>query len=180
MRVASLFLTHKLVLKTFLDLKWVLFFTSIDRIITLSFMRMFFDLELLKCTKKLKEMPILGVNEISSFPKQKCPPTQVKFYCNKIDNLLTTLIKVTCWVQYAICGIWVVGMNCVKVQIMKLILFWGASVVFQQVFVFFVFCFLFCFGGPLPSLVVFYSIFTTLGDKTRGIIIISQSDWITD
>lgn len=173
MRVASLFLAHKLVLKTFLDLKWVLFFTSIDRIITLSFMRMFFDLELLKCTKKLKEMPILGVNEISSFPKQKCPPTQVKFYCNKIDNLLTTLIKVTCWVQYAICGIWVLGMNCVKVQIMKLYYF-EVQVLFSNK-CFFV-CFLVLFWWP-PSLVVFYSIFTTL-DKTRGII--SQSDWITD
>jgi hypothetical protein len=95
---------------------------------------MFFEVDLLK---KLKGMPIFGVDEISSFPKQKWPPTHVKFYC-KIDNLLTTLIKVTCWVQYATCGIWVVGMNCVKVQIMKLILFWGASVVFQQVFFFFV------------------------------------------
>lgn len=105
------------------------------------FMWMFFELDLLKCMKKLKEMRILGVNEISSFPKQKCPPTHIKFYC-KIDNLLTTLLKVTCWVQYATCGIWVVGINCVKVvQIMKL-LFWGASVVFLQVFFFLV---LFCF-----------------------------------
>jgi hypothetical protein len=62
LRVANLFLAHKLVLKTFLNLKHVLFFTSIDRIITLSFMWMFFELEVLKCMKKLKEMPILGVN----------------------------------------------------------------------------------------------------------------------
>jgi hypothetical protein len=112
--------------------------------------------------KKLKEMPILGVNEISLFPKQKCPPTtHIKFYC-KIDNLLTTLIKVTCWVQYATCGIWVVGMNCVKVQIMKLYYF-EVQVLFSNK------CFFFCFvlfWWP-PSLVVFYSIFTTL-DKNKG------------
>jgi hypothetical protein len=33
-----------------------------------------------------RDADFLGINEISSFPKQKCPPTtQVKFYC-KIDK----------------------------------------------------------------------------------------------
>jgi len=99
--------------------------------------------------------------KISSFPKQKCHSyTHVKFYC-KIDNLVTTLIKVTCWVQYATCGIWVVGINGVKVQIMKLILFWGASVVFQQVF-------LFLFWWPPSFTCCFLLNFYNFGGQNKG------------